>query len=233
MSCSTKLTIYGYFVAAFFPQNAALAMISLYVLGIVLGIVVARVSHSSYFKGEAVPFVMELPNYRLPSLRSVGRLVWDKSKDFLTRAFTVIFVASVVVWVLQHFTPDLRYVEQPTGSLLAVVGGWVAPLLAPLGFADWRIATSLIVGFLAKETVVSTCTVLFGSTAELASVLTPLTAYGLLVFCLLYTPCVAAIAAVRRELGNGWAWGVVVFQCGIAWMTALVVRLVGMALGLG
>ncbi len=233
MSCSTKLTIYGFFASAFFPRHAALVMVSLYVVGIALAIVTALVSHATVFKGEAVPFVMELPNYRLPGLKSVGRLVWDKSKDFLTRAFTVIFVASVLVWFLNSFDASLRFVEDPSQSILALVAGWIAPLFAPLGFADWRIATSLIVGFMAKETVVSTCTVLFSSTAEVASVLTPVTAYGLLVFCLLYTPCVAAIAAIRRELGNRWAWGVMLFQCGIAWVAALLVRVVGMLLGLG
>jgi len=233
MSCSTKLTIYGFFAAAFFPRHAALVMVSLYVVGIALAIVTALVSHATVFKGEAVPFVMELPNYRLPGLKSVGRLVWDKSKDFLTRASTVIFVASVLVWFLNSFDPSLRFVDEPSRSILALVAGWIAPLFAPLGFADWRIATSLIVGFMAKETVVSTCMVLFSSTAEVATVLTPVTAYGLLVFCLLYTPCVAAIAAIRRELGMRWAWGVVLFQCGIAWVAAFLVRVVGMLLGLG
>lgn len=233
MSCSTKLTIYGFFAAAFFPKNAALVTVSLYVLGIVLAILTALISRNTFFKGDAVPFVMELPNYRLPSIKSVARLVWDKSKDFLTRAFSVIFVASVLVWFLQSFNASLSFVTDPAKSLLAVVAGWVAPVFAPLGFGDWRIAISLLVGFLAKETVVSTCTVLFKSTAELTSVLTPLSAYGLLVFCLLYTPCVAAIAAIRRELGNTWALGIMVFQCVIAWVAALVVRLIGMALGLG
>ncbi len=233
MSCSTKLTIYGYFCAAFFPQHAAVVMISLYLLGIVLAAVVALLSRSTFFRGEAVPFVMELPNYRMPSPRSVAQLAWNKSKGFLTRAFTVIFVASVIIWFLQSFSPTLRLVDDPSTSLLAVIGGALSPLFAPLGFGDWRIVTSLIVGFMAKETVVSTCTVLFGSLAQLSQAITPLAAYGLLVFCLLYTPCVAAVAAVRRELGRGWAGGIVVFQCAIAWVAALVVRLVGLALGLG
>ncbi len=233
MSCSTKLTIYGFFASTFFPKHAALVTVSLYVLGVALAIVTALACRGTLFRGEAVPFVMELPNYRLPSAKSVARLVWDKSRDFLTRAFTVIFVASVVVWFLQSFSPSLGYVEDPAESLLAVVSGWIAPLFAPLGFDDWRIATSLIAGFMAKETVVSTCIVLFGSSAELSAVLTPVAAYGLLVFCLLYTPCVAAIAAVRRELGLGWAVGIVTFQCAVAWLAALAVRVVGMLLGLG
>ena len=233
MSCSTKLTIYGFFAGAFFPKHAALVTVSLYVLGILLAILTALVSHNTFFRGEAVPFVMELPNYRLPSARSVAQLVWDKSKDFLTRAFSVIFVASVLIWFLQNFDASLRLVSDPSTSLLAKAGGWIAPIFAPLGFGDWRIATSLIVGFMAKETVVSTCQVLFGSAAELAGVLSPLAAYGLLVFCLLYTPCVAAIAAIKRELGIKWALGIVAFQCGVAWVAALVVRLVGTALGLG
>ena len=233
MSCSTKLTIYGFFASAFFPKQAALVMISLYLLGIVLAILVALVGRHTVFKGQAVPFVMELPNYRLPSMKSVGRLVWDKSKGFLTRAFTVIFTASVLIWFLQRFSPSLQFLENPTGSLLAYIGGVIAPVFAPLGFGDWRIATSLVVGFLAKETVVSTCQVLFGVQTPLSSVLTPLSAYALLVFCLLYTPCVAAIAAVKRELGTRWALGVVAMQCVIAWVVAFLVRVVGLALGLG
>ena len=232
MSCTTKITIYGFIADAFFPDYAALVTVSLYLIGVILAIATAKVSHSTFFKGEAVPFVMELPNYRIPSLKSVLRLVWDKSKDFITRAFTVIFVASVVVWFLKSFSPSLSFVSDPAQSLLALVAGWIAPIFAPLGFADWRIVTSLIVGFMAKETVVSTCMVLFSSSAELASVLAPVTAYGLLVFCLLYTPCVAAIAAIQRELGVRWALGIVAFQCAIAWVAALLVRLIGMALGL-
>ncbi len=233
MSCSTKLTIYGFFAAAFFPQYAALVTISLYLLGILLAVITALISHSAIFRGEAVPFVMELPNYRLPGMKSVARLVWDKSKDFLTRAFAVIFVASVVVWFLQSFSPSLQFVSDPSRSLLAALAGLFVPLFTLLGFADWRIVTSLIVGFMAKETVVSTCTLLFGSTAELMSVLSPVSAYALLVFCLLYTPCVAAVAAIRRELGSRWALGVVVFQCYVAWGAAFVVHLVGTLLGLG
>jgi len=233
MSCSTKLTIYGFFASVFFPAHAALVTILLYMLGVVMAIITAAISHRTAFRGEAVPFVMELPTYRMPGLKSVGRLVWYKSKDFMTRAFTVIFVASIVVWFLQSFSPNLQMVSDPSQSLLALVGSWVAPLFAPLGFADWRISTALIAGFMAKEVVVSTTTVLFGSPAALQAALTPLTCASLLVFCLLYTPCVAAIAAVKRELGTHWALGILAFQCATAWVVALVVRLVGIALGLG
>ena len=231
MSCSTKLTIYGFFSAAFFPEHAALVTVLLYVLGIVLAIVTALLSHATVFKGDAVPFVMELPNYRLPSAKSLGRLVWDKSRDFLSRAFTVIFVASVIVWFLQSFGPGLELVDNPANSLLAIVAGFIAPVFAPLGFADWRISTALIAGFMAKETVVSTCTVLFGTTAELLAAITPAAAAALLVFCLLYTPCVAAIAAIKRELGGKWALGIVVFQCTVAWVAAFVTNLICTACG--
>ena len=232
MSCTTKITIYGFFADTFFPDQAAIVTVSLYLIGVMLAILTARVSHNTLFRGEAVPFVMELPNYRMPGFKSVSRLVWDKSKDFISRAFSVIFVASVIVWFLKSFSPTLAFVTDPAQSLLAMVSGMIAPLFAPLGFADWRIVTSLIVGFMAKETVVSTCIVLFSSSADLLSVLTPVTAYGLLVFCLLYTPCVAAVAAVRRELGTRWALGIVAFQCAIAWVAALLVRLIGMLLGM-
>ena len=232
MSCSTKIVVYGYFASAFFPRHAALVTVLLYVLGVLLAIVTALLSHATVFRGDAVPFVMELPNYRLPSARSVGRLVWDKSRDFLTRAFSVIFVASVVVWFLQSFGPGLDFVDNPADSLLALVAGTIAPAFAPLGFADWRISTALIVGFMAKETVVSTCTVLFGTTAELLAAITPSAAAALLVFCLLYTPCVAAIAAIKRELGWKWAGGIVAFQCAVAWVVALLVRLACVACGL-
>lgn len=232
MSCSTKLTIYSYFIAAFFPSHGGAVMLLLYLLGIAAGVVVALISHKTAFKGEAVPFVMELPNYRMPSLKSVLRLMWDKTSDFLARAFTVVFVAAVVVWFLQSFSFRFDMVTDPADSILAAISGWLSPLFAPLGFADWRATTSLIVGFMAKETVVSTLSVLFGSTAALSSVFSPLTAFVFLVFCLLYTPCVAAVAAIKRELGGPWSLGIVVFQCVIAWTCALVVRLVGMALGL-
>ncbi len=232
MSCSTKLTIYGFFASAFFPGHAALVTILLYVLGVVLAVISAYLGHTLVFKGEAVPFVMELPNYRMPGLKSVGRLVWNKSKDFISRAFTTIFVASVIIWFLQSFTLRLSFTPDPSVSMLAAIAGVAAPLFAPLGFGDWRVATALIVGFLAKETVVSTCQVLFGSVSQMVGAITPLAAAGLLVFCLLYTPCVAAIAAIRRELGNKWALGIMAFQCVVAWLCAFVVRLVGTALGL-
>lgn len=232
MSCSTKLTIYSFFIAAFFPLHGGAVMLLLYLLGMLTGVLVALISHKTAFKGEAVPFVMELPNYRMPSLKSVLRLMWDKTSDFLARAFTVVFVAAVVVWFLQSFDLRLDMVSSPADSMLAAVSGWLSPLFAPLGFADWRATTSLIVGFMAKETVVSTLSVLFGGTAALSSVFSPLTAFVFLVFCLLYTPCIAAVTAIKRELGGKWAAGIVVFQCAIAWACAFVVRLVGMTLGL-
>lgn len=233
MSCSTKLTIYGFFASVFFPKYAGLVTILLYLMGVAMAILTAAISHRVAFRGEAVPFVMELPNYRMPGLKSVARLVWEKSKDFMTRAFTVIFVASVIVWFLQSFSPTLHLVSDPAQSMLSVVGGAVAPIFAPLGFGDWRISTALIAGFMAKEVVVSSATVLFGSTAAIRATITPLACAALLVFCLLYTPCVAAIAAVRRELGTRWAVGVVVFQCVVAWVAAFAVQLVGRLLGLG
>ena len=231
MSCSTKVTIYGFIAATFFPGHGAIVMISLYLLGILVGVLTAWVAHRTSFKGDAVPFVMELPNYRMPSAKSVGRLVWDKTKDFFVRAFSVIFIATIVVWFLQSFGFDLRMVESADQSILAAISSWIAPVFAPLGFGDWRMVTSLVAGFMAKETVVSTLSVLFGGAAQLASVMTPLTALAFLVFCLLYTPCVAAIACVRRELGGKWAVGVVLFQCGVAWVCAFIVRMVGLLLG--
>ena len=233
MSCSTKLTIYGYLTAAFFPQNGWLVMCGLYLLGIVLGVLTGLVTHKTVARGEAVPFVMELPNYRLPSPKSVVRLLWMRSKDFLSRAFSVVLVAAVVIWALQTFDPSLQMVSDPSQSILARLSLWMAPAFAPLGFGDWRIVTALVAGFMAKEVVVSSLSVLFGSVTELLAVLTPLTAFALMVFCLLYTPCVAAVAAIRRELGGRWAAGIVVFQCVVAWLAAWLVRLVGMALGLG
>ena len=183
------------------------------------------------FKGEAVPFVMELPNYRMPGAKNVGHLLWDKAKDFLQRAFTVIFVATIVIWFLQTFDLHLNLVTDSRNSILAVISGYIAPLFAPLGFGDWRISTALITGFMAKESVVSTLSVLLGKTASLAEILNPLGAASLLVFCLLYTPCVAAIASIKRELGTRWAAGVVVGQCVIAWIVAFVVRMIGIAIG--
>lgn len=227
MSCSAKLPIYAFFTAAFFPKHRALVMVGLYFTGILIGILVACLMRGTLFKGEAVPFVMELPNYRLPGVKNVGQLLWEKAKDFLQKAFTIIFVATIVIWFLQTFDTHLNIVTDSQNSILAVISSFIAPVFKPLGFGDWRISTALITGFMAKESVVSTLTILFGSTQALQTVLTPLTAFALLVFCLLYTPCVAAIASVKRELGAKWAFGVVVSQCVIAWIMALLVHLVG------
>ncbi len=231
MSCSAKLPIYGFFTAAFFPEHAALVMIGLYFTGIAVGIIVALISKNIAFRGEAVPFVMELPNYRLPGVKNVAQLLWEKAKDFLQRAFTVIFMATIIIWFLQNFNLRFGMVTDSQDSILAVIAGCIAPVFAPLGFGDWRISTSLIAGFMAKESVVSTLTVLFGGTEGLFSVLTPVSAASLLIFCLLYTPCVAAIASVKRELGGKWALTVVALQCAIAWICALIVRLAGLAIG--
>lgn len=233
MSCSTKLTIYGFFTAAFFPGHGAIVMIGLYLLGIVIGIITAIVGRKTLFKGEAVPFVMELPNYRMPSPKSVGRLVWLKSKDFITRASSVVFAASIIVWFLQSFGPNLALAGDPSQSILALVASMIAPVFTPLGFGDWRITVALAAGFMAKEIVVSTLSVLVGSASELATLLAPSSALALCVFCLLYTPCAAAIACVRRELGSRWAVGVVVFQTVIAWVVALAVHLIALGVGLG
>lgn len=232
MSCTAKLPIYGFFAAAFFPGHGGLIMAGLYFTGIVVAILVALVFRGTLFKGEAVPFVMELPNYRLPGMKNVAQLLWDKAKDFLQRAFTVIFVAAIVIWFLQTFDLKLNMVDSQY-SMLAGIAGFLAPVFAPLGFGDWRISTALIAGFMAKESVVSTLSVLFGTTGNLLTVLTPLGAASLLVFCLLYTPCVAAVSSIKRELGGKWAAAIVVEQCAIAWLVAFVVRLVGLALGLG
>ena len=233
MSCSAKLPIYGFFTAVFFPGHGGLIMVLLYFLGILMGILMALLSKSTMFKGEAVPFVMELPNYRMPGAKNVAHLLWDKAKDFLQRAFTVIFIATIVVWFLQTFDLHLNIVSDSQESILAMVAGVLTPLFAPLGFGDWRVSTALIAGFMAKESVVSTLSVLFGSTGAMVAVLSPLAAAALLVFCLLYTPCVAAIAAIKRELGLKWAVGVVVGQCVIAWLAALVVHTIGLAVGMG
>ena len=226
MSCSAKLPIYSLFAAAFFPEHAALVMVSLYFLGIAVGILMAILLKSTVFKGEAVPFVMELPNYRLPGLKNVVQLLWEKARDFLQRAFTVIFVATIIIWFLQSFDLRLSLTADPQQSILAWLASGIAPLFAPLGFADWRVSTALITGFMAKESVVSTLLILFGSTAALSAALTPAQAAPLLVFCLLYTPCIAAVAAVKRELGGKWATIMVVNQCVVAWVCALLVRLV-------
>ena len=227
MSCSAKLPIYSFFAAAFFPGKGALVMVILYFTGILVGILMALLMRGTMFKGEAVPFVMELPNYRMPGAKNVAQLLWEKAKDFLQRAFTVIFVATIIIWFLQTFDLRFNIVSDSKDSILAVIAGWIAPIFAPLGFGDWRISTALITGFMAKESVVSTLTVLFGSSTALTTLLTPLSAVSLLVFCLLYTPCVAAIASVKRELGGKWAAGVVIGQCVIAWLMA------GLVYGMG
>ena len=232
MSCSAKLPIYALFTAAFFPENGALVMVGLYFIGIIVGILYALLLRGTKFKGEPVPFVMELPNYRMPGAKNVGQLLWEKSKDFITRAFTIIFVATIIIWFLQTFDARLNVVADSQDSLLASIGGLLSPIFMPLGFGDWRISTALITGFTAKESVVSTLVVLLGGTTDaLASLFTPLTAMVFLVFTLLYTPCVAAISSVKRELGGKWAFGVVVAQCLIAWMIALCVRLIGLLVG--
>lgn len=230
MSCSAKLPIYAFFAAAFFPKHGALVMIALYFGGILMGILMALVFRGTLFKGNAVPFVMELPNYRMPGAKNVGHLLWDKAKDFLQRAFTVIFMATLVIWFLQTFDGHLNIVSDSQESILATVASVIAPVFAPMGFGDWRISTALITGFMAKESVVSTLSVLFGQTAALLGCITPVSAASLLVFCLLYTPCVAAIASIKRELGSKWAAGVVIGQCVIAWVAAFVVYLVGSVL---
>ena len=223
MSCSAKLPIYGFFAAAFFPKYSALVMVILYFGGILMGILMAFLLRGTLFRGEAVPFVMELPNYRLPGAKNVGQLLWEKAKDFLQRAFTVIFLATLIIWFLQTFDTSLHIVSDSQNSILAMAAGVIAPLFRPMGFGDWRISTALITGFMAKESVVSTLTVLFGKTADLLACISPLSAASLLTFCLLYTPCVAAIASIKRELGRGWAVGVVIGQCVIAWLAAFVV----------
>ena len=231
MSCTAKLPIYGFFANAFFPKYSGLIMVSLYFLGIIVGIGVALISKTTTFKGEAVPFVMELPNYRMPGVNNTAHLLWDKAKDFIERAFTVIFIASIAVWFLQTFDFGLNVVTNSKNSILAIVSGVVAPAFALLGFGDWRVVTSLVAGFMAKESVVSTLSVLFGSTAAIQEVISPASVISLLVFCLLYTPCVAAIASVKRELGSKWAFFMVIGQCALAWVMALLVRTVAILLG--
>ena len=232
MSCSAKLPIYAFFSAAFFPGYSAIVMIVLYFTGIITAILVALIGKITVFKGEAVPFVMELPNYRMPGMKNVLMLMWDKAKDFLQRAFTVIFVGTVAVWFLQNFDLTFNMVTDSESSILAKVAGLVAPVFAPLGFGNWKVVTSLISGFLAKESVVSMLTILYGGSEGLQSALSPLTAFVFLIYCLLYTPCVAAVAAVKREAGRRAAVKMVLFQCIVAWIVAFVIRLAGLALGL-
>ncbi len=230
MSCTAKLPIYAFFVNAFFPDNGGLIMAGFYILGILIGILAAFLYKGALFKGEAVPFVMELPNYRFPSAKNVAQLLWEKAKDFLQRAFSVILLATVVIWFLQSFDFHMNLVQSSEDSILAMIAGSIAPLLQPIGLGDWRICTALISGFMAKESVVSTLEVLFGG--SVAAAMSSLSAASLLVFSLLYTPCVAAIAAIRRELGTKWAVGVVVWQCVIAWVAALAVCAIGIMLGI-
>lgn len=229
MSCTAKLPIYAFFVSAFFPGKGGIVMTALYFLGIAVGILVAFIFKKTLFKGEAVPFVMELPNYRLPGIKNVAQLLWEKAKDFLQRAFTIILIATMVVWFLQSFNWHFNMVSDSSESILAAVAGFIAPVFAPLGLGDWRVVTSLISGFMAKESVVSTLEILFGSSVSTA--FTTLSAVSLLVFSLLYTPCVAAISSIRRELGHKWAVLVVVWQCAIAWIAAFLVRMIGMLIG--
>lgn len=230
MSCTAKLPIYAFFVGAFFPGRGGLIMTGLYLLGIAVAIVAALLYKETLFKGEAVPFVMELPNYRMPGAKNVAQLLWEKAKDFLSKAFSIILLATIAVWFLESFDLHLNAVADPSQSLMAMVGGWLAPLLAPLGLGDWRIVTSLVSGFMAKESVVSAMELLFGGGIQTA--LTPVSAATMLVFSLLYTPCVASIAAMRRELGGRWALGVVLWQCVVAWIVAFFVRGVCLAAGL-
>lgn len=227
MSCTAKLPVYGFFTAAFFPKYSGLVMVGLYFTGIIVGILLALLSKNTIFQGEAVPFVMELPNYRMPGFKNVMQLLWEKAKDFLQKAFSIIFLATIIIWFLQNFDLQLNFAEDSKDSILALISGWIAPVFMPLGFGDWRISTSLISGFIAKESVVSTLTILFGGKEALLQTLSIPGALSLLVFCLLYTPCVAAIASIKRELGWKWAAGIVVLQCVIAWIVAFIVYLVG------
>ena len=231
MSCTAKLPIYAFFVDAFFPGHGGLVMTSLYVLGILCSIIVAFIFKKTLFRGEAVPFVMELPNYRLPRVKNVAQLLWEKSKDFLQRAFSVILIATIVVWFLKSFDFRFNIVTDSRDSILAALASLITPVFIPIGLGDWRIVTSLLNGFMAKESVVSVLRVLFGGESGVAAAMSSLTAMSLLVFSLLYTPCVAAVSSIKRELGGRWALGVVFWQCAIAWVAALLVRLLGLALG--
>lgn len=225
MSCTAKLPVYAFFTAVFFPENGTIVMIYLYLSGIIVGIFFALFMKRFVFKGHPVPFVMELPNYRIPGVKSVLRLIWDKVRDFILRAFTIIFIATIVIWFLQTFDYHFHIVEDSKDSILAMLAGWVAPVFTPLGFGDWRIVTSLVSGFLAKESIVSTLTVLFGTSAALTTALVPATALSLLVFCLLYTPCVATVATIRHEMGTCYAATLIVWQCAIAWLCAFIVHM--------
>jgi ferrous iron transport protein B len=227
MSCSAKIPVYGMLCAAFFPHHAALVMISLYLIGVLVALIAAFIMKKTVYRGEPVPFVMELPNYRMPSAKSVLQLIWEKAKDFITRAFTIIFVASVIIWFLQSFDARLNFVNDSSTSLLSTLGGWLAVLFKPLGFGDWRAATALITGFTAKESVKSTLTVLLAGSGVTSLFSSSFTAFVYLLFILLYTPCVAAIAAVRRELGRTRAVCFAVGQCLIAWGVCFIVALIG------
>ena len=224
MSCTAKVPIYSFFIAAFFPQYGWLIMTGLYLLGILTAIVIAYLYRGTMFRGKAAPFVMELPDYRMPGARNVAQLLWEKAKDFLQRAFSIIMIATIVVWFLQSFDFTFNLVTDSQNSILATIAGIVAPIMRPIGLGDWRICTSLISGFMAKESVVSTIQILFGG--SISSVMAPITAATLLVFSLLYTPCVAAVASIKREMGMKWAVNVVIWQCIIAWIVAFIVRLV-------
>ena len=229
MSCTAKLPIYAFFVSSFFPGKGGLIMIGLYVLSIIIGILIAFVYKKVLFKGEAAPFVMELPNYRLPSLRSTAQLMWEKAKDFLQKAFSVILIATVVVWALQSFDTRFNLVEDSSQSIMALISGFISPVMKPLGLGDWRITTSLISGFMAKESVVSVLEVLFGAEGGISAVLGTVEAATLLIFSLLYTPCVAAIASVKRELGWKWSVAVVAWQCILAWIVSFLFRIIVLA----
>lgn len=227
MSCSAKMPIYAFFANAFFPKYAAPVMISMYFIGILMAILIVLIGKNTVFKGEAVPFVMELPNYRMPGAKSVLQLMWDKAKDFLQRAFSVIFIGTIVVWFLQNFNFSMNMVSDPQSSMLAALAGFLAPLFIPLGFGNWQMVTALISGFLAKESVVSMMAVVYGGTAAVRSAITPLAAFTFMVFCLLYTPCIAAVATIRKEQGRGSAILMVIFQCVVAWLIAWAVHLIG------
>ena len=233
MSCTAKLPIYAFFVNAFFPKYGGFVMTGLYLLGILVAILIALILKKTLFKGEAVPFVMELPNYRLPGIKNTLQLVWDKARDFLQKAFSIILIATIIIWFLKSFSPEFHMVEDPSQSILALVSGFLVPVFSPLGLGDWRICTSLVTGFIAKESVVTTMQVLFSSGAAMTASLSALSAVSMLIFSLLYTPCVAAVGAVKRELGGKWAFILVVWQCGVAWLAAFAARGIGLLFGAG